>query len=99
MIEYLYNCIRATAGQNITVDAKITDDSGEALTQSCGFMLHDKNDDKTMLARVDGEYLSEEEMWRFTVPAEVTKGLKGRYWYCICHEDQNVCFKQPIYLV
>lgn len=97
MIEYLYDAIRATAGQNIAVDAKITNDLGELLTESCSFMLHDNN--KDMIINVDGEYLEEEGIWRFVVPAYATKGLKGRYWYCIQHIDQNVCFHQPIYLV
>lgn len=97
MIEYLYNAIRATAGQDIAIEARITDEDGNVLTESCGFMLHDKN--KDMIIDVDGEYLEEEDVWRFIVPAYVTEGLKGRYWYCICHAGQSVCFYQPIYLV
>lgn len=93
-IEYLYDAIRATAGQDITISAVITDDNGEAITDACGLMFHD---DENMLAKVDGELDGAE--WIFTIPAEVTKGLTGRYWYCICRNETNLCFKTPLYLM
>ena len=91
MIEYIYDLIRASAGQDITVIAKISDDSGTLLTSDCELMLHS---DEEMIARVGG--LFDGEAWTFTVPADATKGMYGRYWYCICHDDRNVCFKRPI---
>ena len=93
-IEYLWNCIRATAGQDICICAEITDDDGNAITDACGLMLHDDYD---MLTKVNGSF--DGEQWSFEIPAEVTKGLKGRYWYCICRNDTNLCFKTPIYLM
>lgn len=94
MIEYLYDCIRATAGQEICICAQITDDDGTAITEGCGLMLHD---DEAMLIKVNGVCNGEE--WSFIIPAEATAGLKGRHWYCICKGDASLCFKEPIYLV
>lgn len=96
MIEYLYNAIRATAGQDITIAARITE-KNEDITTGCGLMLHDKKGG--LLTTVDGNYTEAEGIWNFTITADVTSGLKGRYWYCICHDNSNLCFKQPIYLV
>jgi hypothetical protein len=92
MIEYLYNAIRAAAGQNITLSAEITDNNGEDITEDC--QLHIFND-KEMIIEVDGIYQDGE--WTFPVSGEATKGLYGRYFYCIGHKESSLCFKQPIY--
>lgn len=92
MIEYLYNCIRATAGQDICICAVITDDDGNPIASGCSLMLHN---DEEMFSQVNGVY--DGEAWSFDIPAEDTKGLKGRYWYCICKDNTNLCFKTPIY--
>ena len=97
MIEYLYDAIKAVAGQEFAVNAWVTDENENVITDSCTFGLHDK--DGRMIAEVEGVYLPENLMWEFTVPAEVTEGLQGRHWYCIMHANSNLCFKQPIYLV
>lgn len=97
MIEYLYDAIKAVAGQEFAVNAWITDEEENVITENCCFALHDK--DGNMIAKVDGVYLEDNLMWEFTVPAEVTEGLKGRHWYCIMNANSNMCFKQPIYLV
>lgn len=96
MIEYLYNAIRALAGNDIAITAAITDDSGIAITENCSLMFHDK-DRETMIATIPGNYVNDE--WLFIIPAELTKGLNGRYWYCIKHENSSLCFIEPIYLV
>lgn len=96
MIEYIYDAIRAVAGQPISISAVITDATGAAIEEKCAFMLHDA--DGRMIAHADGEYLGEGQ-WQFNLPASMTSGLKGRHWYCIQHEDNNLCFMQPIYLV
>jgi hypothetical protein len=95
MVEYLHDAIRATAGQEITISAKITDDNEAIIKDSCGLMLYDGED---MLVMVNGFYYEDTEQIQFTIPAEVTKGLKGRYWYCFCQNGKSLCFKQPIYL-
>lgn len=95
MIEYLYDAIRAVAGQEISVSAVITDDSGAVISEGCKFVLHIGDE---MLA-FDGIYIPDIQSWQFTIPAETTKGLSGRYSYCIQKDDNNLCFKTPFYLV
>jgi hypothetical protein len=95
MIEYLYDAIRAVAGQDITVAAKVSDDSGNLITDGCAFVLHLDDD----MFSVDGAYYEDVNTWQFTVPAEITKGYSGRYSYCIMRNGENLCFKTPIYLV
>lgn len=95
MVEYIYDAIKAVAGQEIGVSARITDDSG-SIAENCRLVLHD---DKNEIGSVEGLYLPEDELWAFVIPAEMTAGRTGRYWYCIQHENLNMCFKQPIYLV
>lgn len=94
MIEYLYDCIRATAGQDICICANITDDFGECITAPCSLMLHD---DEDLIASVVGVLI--DDVWEFVIPANATANLHGRFWYCICCGNTNLCFKQPIYLV
>ena len=97
MIEYLYNCIRATSGQDIAIAAEITDTNGDVVTSMCHVMLYSPEEE--LIATHDGVYDEENSQWIFTIPAEATKGLQGRYWYCLCHHESNLCFKQPLYLV
>lgn len=94
MIEYLQNAIKATSGEDITITADITDDNGESISSGCALMLWD--DDK-LLKTVDGKLI--DKVWSFTIPASSTIGLTGRYWYCICHNNNRLQFKEPIYLV
>ena len=96
MIEYLYDAIRAVAGQDIQINALITDDKENLITEGCCVMLHGED---TNICSVDGEFIPEVNEWGFTIPGEMTQGLKGRYFYCIQHDGCNLCFKQPIYLV
>lgn len=96
MIEYLYDAIRATANTDTEITARITGDDGNAITSDCSLMLH--NDKEEMIATIKGKYNEEEQTWLFVIPKDTTKGCEcKRYWYCICHEDSNLCFKQPIY--
>lgn len=97
MIEYLYDAIRAVAGQEIAVAAVIADDLNIPVTEGCKFVLHDETG--AVLHEVDGIYIPEDEQWTFNIPASVTTGLHGRYWYSIMHEGVNMCFKQPLYLL
>lgn len=95
MIEYLYNAIRATAAQDITLTAILTDADGKPIETNCALMLHNDTD---MIGKYNGIYLIN-GVWNFTIPAEATKDLTGRFWYCICEKNSDICFKQPIYLV
>ena len=94
MIEYLYDAIRATAGEDITIAASITDENGNIIADACALMLHSDTD---MIANATG--VLNEGVWEFTIPATITADLKGRYWYCICQGQTKLCFKQPIYLI
>lgn len=95
MVEYLYNTIRAVSGEDITIYALITDDDEQVITTGCSLVLYS---DEEELASVDGIYLSESLQWEFTIPANATSGRDGRYWYSVQHNNESLCFKQPIYL-
>lgn len=98
MIEYLYNGIRAHAGNHLTISAIVTNENGEAVTEGVSLVLHDK-DRETMLYMANGTYNEETKEISFVIPKEITQGKNGRYWYCIQHEGNALCFKEPIYLV
>lgn len=94
MIEYIYDAIRATSGEDISICALITDDDGENITDSCYLTLYNDTDE---LTKVYGVF--DEEQWTFTIPAAITDGLCGRFWYSIGRNYMDICFKNPIYLI
>ena len=98
MVEYLYDCIRAVPSQDIVINAYITDEQENIITENCKLVVYDK-DANEMLFMVEGVYLPESLNWEFTIPAENTNGLSGRYWYYIIWNESPLCFKQPIYFV
>ena len=97
MIEYLYDAIRASSGQNINIYADITDDNGNPIAEGCRLNLF--SPDKEFIASFEGVIDENLGEWKFSIPAEATTGLKGRYFYCISYFNTSLCFKQPIYLV
>lgn len=98
MIEYLYNGIRAHAGNDITISAIVNNQAGEAITSGIELVLHDK-DRETMLYKAVGTYSEEAKELTFVIPREITQGKSGRYWYCFLQDGNSLCFKEPIYLV
>lgn len=94
MIEYLYDAVRATAGEDIIINAKITENNEELVTENCYLSF---SDDEHELFKVIGDF--DGEVWSFAIPEEVTKDFSGRYWYSIKNEKSSLSFKQPIYLV
>ena len=96
MVEYLYDAIKAVAGQEFTINVYITDDEEQLITENCDMVIHGEEHE---ICCTVGEFIPEESFWAFTVPAEATLGWSGRYQYCIRHDGKNLCFKQPIYLV
>lgn len=94
MIEYLYDVIRVSAGGDATITAEATDGAGNPISDGCYFILY-LEDNK--IISFSGDCVN--GIWNFTIPADITKDLKGRYWYCIKHNDNDLCFKQPIYFV
>lgn len=97
MVEYLYDAIRAVAGQEIKIEAFITDENENIVTENCSFVLHDGTGTKMLLVK-NGSYLPEFNIWEFVLTPEETEGMNGRYMYCVQHDNSNLCFKQPIYL-
>ncbi len=95
MIEYVYNAIRATAGEDVCICANITDDTGEVILDAdCHLMIYD---DLSLLVTVPGKYI--DDAWEFHIDGRLTSGLCGRFWYCICADNNSLCFKQPIYII
>ena len=96
MIEYIENVIRATAGENLCLIAKVTDALGNNL-EACSFCLFN---DENKLFMISGIRSQEHGVWEFYVPANATANLKGRHWYAVCDEnDTSLCFKNPIYFM
>ena len=95
MIEYLYNAIKATPGEEIVICANITDDEGEAITDCESYFIIYKDDEEIFKMR--GFY--DGVCWNYIIPAATTAEYKGKYWYCICSNGTTLQFKQPIYFV
>jgi hypothetical protein len=93
-VEYLYDAIRATSGEDINICALITDDENTAVTDNCYLTFFD---DEIELLKVYGAF--DGEQWSFTIPADYTKDRVGRYWYTIGRNFTDMCFKSPIYLI
>ena len=96
MVEYIYNAIRATAGQPIEVHVLAVNPDETLITEGCELAFHADDEEMT---KVPGTFLADEGLWQFVIPADVTAGLFGRYWYCVMRNGENLCFKEPIYLV
>lgn len=93
MVEYLYDAIKVSAGSNAVISAKVSTDDGIPITEGCELIIH-LNHSHLAFA---GEYV--DDIWYFNIPASMTEALKGRYEYCFKHNDEQLCFKQPIYFV
>ena len=99
MVEYLYDAIRCSAGTYNMVNAYITDESDNLITEGCYFVIHSTGLVDEIVARIEGKYDSELGVWEFHIGPEVSNELRGRYMYCIMKDDTNLCFKQPIYFM
>ncbi len=96
MIEIFYDAIRATAGQPINLTVAVTDVE-EPVTEGLTMVIYDKAG--AMIAKSNGAYSAQDNMWSFVFPSGATKGLNGRYYYSIQHYGSNLCFRQPLYLI
>lgn len=94
-LEYLYDCVRAKAGEKISIDAKITNYGGDPVTEGCSLALYDMHG--STIANVDGRYDGTEKLWQFTIPAASTAKLRGRYFYCVFNNAISMNFQTPIY--
>jgi hypothetical protein len=96
LIEYIYDAIKATAGEDIPIIMEVRNPEGELVTEGCGISIHCTED---QVCRVDGVYDADGQVWKFVIPGEATKGHTGRHYYCVCKADGTLNFKTPIYLV
>lgn len=94
MISYLYDCVKAVAGEDINICAEITDADGNDITSGCSLIFIDK--EYNTIAEYAGTYA--DGAWVFTIPAAVTTDMCGRYWYRIKLKDNSMCFAAPIYI-
>lgn len=93
MIEVLYDAIKAIAGQEINISVVIED----ADVDNATLVIY--NPEGEVIAQALGAFVEEFGTWGFTIPADATKGLSGKYSYCIQSDGKNLCFKQPLYLM
>lgn len=93
-IEYLYDCIKSIAGEDINICAEITDSAGADITSGCSLIFIDR--DFTTIGEYQGTYA--DGAWSFIIPAGLTKGMDGRYWYRIKFKDTSMSFAAPIYI-
>ena len=94
MTEFLYDCIKAVAGEDINIGAQITDVDNNNITSGCSLIFIDK--DFHTIAEYAGTYA--DGAWTFVIPAEATKGKLGRYWYRISYKGASLGFAAPIYI-
>lgn len=97
LLEYIYDTIKATAGEDLDITAYVVDENGDSISQGCRLIL--RNGDESVLAVAEGIYNADEGMWHFHVPGERTAGLKGKHWYCVKQDDETICFLEPFYLI
>jgi hypothetical protein len=93
-LEYIYDAIRATAGEDTGISATILDDDGNPFETGCGLSLYDGDGER--IGFIDGYYVGE-GLWLFTIPAHMNYGLSGRYYYSINQDGEDMNFKTPIY--
>lgn len=94
MVEYLYDCVKAVAGEDINILAEITDADGKDITSGCSLLFIDK--DYAIIGDYAGTY--SDGAWMFTIPAAVTTDMDGCYWYRIKFKDNSMSFAAPIYI-
>lgn len=76
---------------------EVRDPEGNLVTEGCGITI--SCDDEGEVCRIEGTYSESEQLWKFVIPGELTKGHTGRHWYCVCKQDGTLNFKTPVYLV
>ena len=94
MVELLYDAIKCIAGEDINIAAEITDAMENIISSECSIVFIYKY--FSTIGEYDGVY--SDGAWTFTIPAEVTKGMEGRYWYRIKFKDESLSCAAPIYM-
>lgn len=85
---------QASSGQDITILADITDAEGAKIARECFIELWQGNN---AIYKANGAYNG--EIWAFTIPADVTIDLHGRFFYAISNNEHNLCEIKPIYII
>jgi hypothetical protein len=94
MVEYLYDAIRVTAGEDFSIAATIPEETGE---EKCTMTISDKEGNAVLV--LEGEYDADNKYWMFTAEHHQTEGFSGHYQYCICDRGVSLQFEQPLYFV
>ena len=96
MIEYLYDAVRASDGEDVTITAAIRENDGTTITDGCALRIFDE--DGALIEEVGGTYYTDVGRWafKFTFP---THKARARYFYTIAHNGEDMNFKARIYLV
>lgn len=98
MVEYLYNAVMATSGDEVVINAYITNENEELITENCNLVIYDGTTNEVIVI-VNGLYDTDASVWDFVVSQEITTGLNGRFMYNIEYEGDALSFKQPIYFM
>ena len=96
MIEYLYDAVRTSDGEDMTITATIRDNDGTTITDGCALRIFDEGG--ALIEEVDGTYYTDVGKWafKFTFP---THKARARYFYTIAHNGEDINFKARIYVV
>ena len=96
MIEYLYDAVRTSDGEDVTITAAIRENDGTTITDGCALRIFDEGG--TLIEEVGGTYYTDAERWefKFTFP---TDKVRARYFYTIAHNGEDINFKARIYVV
>jgi hypothetical protein len=93
MIEYIYDAIRATHGDDIEIAVKITESDGSVMASGSFIEVYDN--DNHIVAFGEAEFNG--EVYNFVIPALENT---GRYFYVIKDVmGEALSFKQPLYVV
>ena len=61
MIEYLYDAVRASDGEDMTITATIRDNDGTTITDGCALRIFDEGG--ALIEEVGGTYYTDVERW------------------------------------
>ena len=96
MIEYLYDAVRASDGEDMTITATIRDNDGTTITDGCALRIFDE--DGALIEEVGGTYYTDCGRWEFKFNFPTHKA-RARYFYTIAHNGEEINFKARIYVV
>jgi aspartate 1-decarboxylase len=66
MVEYLYNAVMATSGDEVVINAYITNENEELITENCNLVIYDGTTNEVIVI-VNGLYDTDASVWDFVV--------------------------------